>query len=68
MDVRFCSEQEPQAERQTCADVDLDQTNNALSSARKENSCFSIDKDLHGWRSLSRNFVETLNSMVLQRG
>ena len=24
---------------------------NALSGARKENSCFSVDKDLHGWRS-----------------
>ena len=55
MDVRFCSEQEPQAERQTCADADLDQTNNALSRARKENSCFSVDKDLHGWRSSDWN-------------
>ena len=28
---------------------------NALSSARKKNSCFSVDKDLHGWRSLAQN-------------
>ena len=34
----------------TCAAIDPDLTNNALSSAPKENSCFSVDKDLHGWR------------------
>ena len=50
MDVRFCSEQEPSAEKQACATDDPDQINNAFCSARKENSCFSVDKDLHGWR------------------
>jgi hypothetical protein len=34
----------------SCAAVDPEQTNNALSSARKENSCLSVDKDLHGGR------------------
>ena len=34
----------------TCAAIDPHQTNNALSTARKENSCFSVDKDLHGGR------------------
>jgi hypothetical protein len=34
----------------TCAAIDPDQTNDALSRARKENSRFSVDKDLHGGR------------------
>jgi glucose-6-phosphate 1-dehydrogenase len=33
-----------------CAAVDPDQTNNALSRARTDNSRFSVDKDLHGCR------------------
>src|SRR5580700_7072181 len=50
MDVRFCRVQEPTAERQTCAVAAPDRTNNALSRARTEGSCFSVDKDLHGSR------------------
>ena len=50
MDVRFCRVQEPTAERQTRAAIDPDQTHTALSRARTENSCFSVDKDLHGCR------------------
>jgi hypothetical protein len=55
MDVRFCRVQEPTAERQTCAVAAPDRTNNALSRARTEGSCFSVDKDLHGCR-LYRSF------------
>jgi hypothetical protein len=50
MDVRFCRVQEPSAERHTCAAIDPDQTHNALSRARTDDSCFSVDKDLHGCR------------------
>jgi hypothetical protein len=50
MDVRLCLEQEPPAERQPRAAIDPDRTHNALSRARTANSCFSLDKDLHGSR------------------
>jgi hypothetical protein len=43
MDVRFCGEQEPQAERQYCATADPDQMNCALSRARLEILRFSLD-------------------------
>jgi hypothetical protein len=54
MDVRFCRVQEPTAERRTCAAINPDQAHNALSRARTEDSCFSVDKDLHGCRLTSR--------------
>jgi transposase len=50
MDVRFCPVQEPIAERHTCAAIDPDQTDHAVSRARTEISRFSVDKDLHGCR------------------
>jgi hypothetical protein len=55
MDVRFCRVQEPSAERQTCAAAAPDPTSNALSTARTEDSCFSVDKDLHGCRSYAHD-------------
>jgi hypothetical protein len=36
--------QEPSAERQNCAESDPDQPNRALSRARQETLCFSLDK------------------------
>src|ERR1700689_3511449 len=48
MDVRFCRVQKPTAERQTCAATAPDRTNNALSRARTDRSCFFLDYDLHG--------------------
>jgi hypothetical protein len=56
MDVRFCRVQEPSAERQTCAAAAPDPTSNALSKARTGNSCFSVDKDLHGCRLCSKGY------------
>ena len=44
MDVRFCSEQEPPAERPTCAATDPDRASNALSRARTEDSFFLLTK------------------------
>src|SRR3982074_2967960 len=38
MDVRFCREQEPPAERHCCVTADSDQTDNARSSPRPENT------------------------------
>ena len=38
------------AERQMCAATASDRTNNALSRARTDDSCFSVDNDLHGCR------------------
>src|SRR5579871_6263522 len=49
MDVRFCGEQEPPAERQSCARRDL-MTNCALSRACPGYLCFSLTVDSHGCR------------------
>jgi hypothetical protein len=73
MDVRFCRVQEPSAERHTCAAIDPDQTHNALSRARTDDSCFSVDKDLHGCRqygSLARfcEFRDPVNQVVISSG
>jgi hypothetical protein len=52
MDVWFCLEQEPKAERHCCVTADPDQTNCAPSGARPGILCFSLDFDLHrGGRS-----------------
>ena len=55
MDVRFCEEQEPPAERHTCASAVLTEPTHALSAARTADSCFSLDNDLHGCRSFGQN-------------
>src|ERR1035438_7889373 len=47
MDVWFCGEQEPPAERHTCATANPDLIDCALSQARQGHPCFSIDFDLH---------------------
>jgi hypothetical protein len=47
MDVWFCLEQEPKAERHCCVTADPDQTNCAPSGARPGILCFSLDFDLH---------------------
>src|ERR1019366_10276118 len=47
MDVWFCGEQEPPAERLTCATANPDWIDSALSQARHEHLCFSVDFDLH---------------------
>jgi hypothetical protein len=59
MDVWFCSEQEPLAERHCCVTADSDQTHRAPSGARPEILCFSLDCDLHrrGQRELTSFFV-----------
>jgi hypothetical protein len=46
MDVWFCSEQEPSAERHCCVTADPCQTICAPSGARPEILCFSLDLDL----------------------
>src|ERR1017187_7535270 len=43
MDVWFCLEQKPKAERRCCVTADSDQTNCAPSGARPETLCFSVD-------------------------
>jgi len=58
MDVRFCREQEPKAERQRCATADSEQTDSALSEARRKILCFSLDNDLHGCPSSRRDHRE----------
>jgi hypothetical protein len=60
--------QEPSAERQRRAEIDPDQTHGALSRARKEDSCFSVDKDLHGWRSSDRNPLRHIQSPLASMG
>jgi hypothetical protein len=46
MDVQFCGEQEPKAERHCCVTTDSDQTNIARSPERAQKIlCFSVDKD-----------------------
>jgi hypothetical protein len=57
MDVRFCTMQEPSAERHTCAATDLDPSQDAPSAARTESRAFLLTTDLHGRRSLARNAV-----------
>ena len=47
MDVWFCGEQEPPAERHTCATANPDLIDSALSQARQGHLCFSLDFDLH---------------------
>src|ERR1700752_1145515 len=42
--------QGPPAERHSCAAKDSRSMQRALSGARPENSCFSLDSDLHGCR------------------
>ena len=42
MDVRFCGEQEPKAERHCCVTTDSDQTNNALSRAPRRFRAFLL--------------------------
>ena len=56
--------QEPSAERLTRAAIDRDQTHNALSKARQENSRFSLDIRLT-WKAVTRQ-LEHLRLVILQ--
>jgi hypothetical protein len=55
------SAQEPSAETHTCAAGNPDQTNDALSKARAENSCFFLDNRLT-WRPVIRPEHRELHS------
>src|ERR1700688_1293290 len=59
MDVRFCREQEPPAERHCCVTADSDQTDSALSLAHQKILCFSVDKNLHGCPSSAPSTTST---------
>jgi hypothetical protein len=52
MDVRFCTMQEPPAERQTCAAIDPDQPSTRSLERAKRTRAPLLTTDLHGWRSL----------------
>ena len=64
MDVRFCERRNHQPRGTTCATVDPDQTNNALSRAPHRNLVLSLDKDLHGPPSTDPNPTQTVSSMA----
>src|ERR1035438_7454315 len=65
MDVWFCGEQEPPAERHTCATANPDLIDCALSQARQGHPCFSIDFDLHRWPSAAALFGSAIVSMLV---
>jgi hypothetical protein len=50
MDVRFCMSRNHRREAQIALEGILIKIECALSQARPENSCFSLDFDLHGGR------------------
>jgi hypothetical protein len=54
MDVRFCTMQEPPAERQTCAAIDPDQPSTRSLERAKRTRAPLFTTDLHGRRSLAR--------------
>jgi hypothetical protein len=50
MDLQFCLRAGTISREANVRSYRSRSNHNALSSARKENLCFSVDKDLHGWR------------------
>jgi hypothetical protein len=76
MDVRFCMSRNHRREAQIALEGILIKIECALSQARPENSCFSLDFDLHGsrligqlaFRSSRKRIIREMSGPQLLRG